>query len=260
MSYSLYTLIGSGNLATQFSHELLKKGFKPSGITSRTMSNAESLAVSLGVDHYSDKVQVFEHSRFVLLAVSDDAIPNVLGNFNPTLIPFFHVSGSTSIRIFPETLPKNGVLYPLQTFTSGRALDFSRIPFFIEYSDSETRKVLRDIASRLSNTVLEADSEKRLALHIAAVFCSNFLNHMLASGEKVLKEQNMDFRLLEPLIHETLNKALDLGPVSAQTGPARRGDGKVLERHSHYLNNQPGLRNLYTFVSESIINFYSSYS
>lgn len=260
MSQSPYTLIGSGNLATLISLELLKKGFKPEGVVSRTLNHAKSLAVRLGVDRYSDRPEVFGNSRFVLIAVSDDAIPDLLKKFEPATIPFFHTSGSTGINVFPNTLPVNGVLYPLQTFTRGRVLDFSSIPFFIEYSDPETGELLKDIASQLSDTVVEVSSEKRLALHIAAVFCSNFLNYMLLSGEKVMKNQDLDFRFLEPLILETLSKAMDLGPSEAQTGPARRGDGEIILNHGKYLENQPELRNLYTFVSESILNFYSTYS
>ena len=64
----------------------------------------------------------------------------------------------------------------------------------------------------------------------------------------------MSFDLLEPLLRETLDKAVETGPRSGQTGPARRGDTRVMESHKKML--PPELADLYSRLSESITKMY----
>ena len=64
------------------------------------------------------------------------------------------------------------------------------------------------------------DSKQREKIHIAAVISCNFTNHMLTISEKLMKDNDLDFDLLKPLIKETVNKALVNSPKKVQTGPA----------------------------------------
>lgn len=106
----------------------------------------------------------------------------------------------------------------------------------------------------MSRRVLEADSARRRRLHIAAVFGCNFVNHLWAIADRLLGDDGMSFDLLEPLLRETLDKAVETGPRSGQTGPARRGDTRVMESHKKML--PPELADLYSRLSESIIKMY----
>ncbi len=92
---------------------------------------------------------------------------------------------------------------------------------------------------------------QRAQLHIAAVFASNFANSMYAEAETILKNSNIPFDIMRELIAETAAKAAELGPVAAQTGPARRGDSKVMNRQMQSLADSE-LQKLYSFVSERI--------
>ena len=71
-----------------------------------------------------------------------------------------------------------GVLYPMQTFSKQREVDFNTVPFFIEASAPAEVGVLRMVAVRLSPKVYEVTSGQRRHLHLAAVFACNFANHM----------------------------------------------------------------------------------
>ena len=77
---------------------------------------------------------------------------------------------------------------------------------------------------QLSKNVINLDSESRRNLHIAAVFACNFSNHMYTISEKILSESDLDFRLLLPLIDQTVMKLKDNKPSDTQTGPAKRND------------------------------------
>ena len=99
--------------------------------------------------------------------------------------------------------------------------------------------------------VIKMNSEERKQCHLAAVFANNFVNHFYMLAETILKEKNLDFMLLKPLVLETAQKVLEMSPEEAQTGPAARNDQNVIEEHLRLLAS-PKLENLYRFVSESI--------
>lgn len=58
--------------------------------------------------------------------------------------------------------------------------------------------------------------------------------------------------ILYPLIQETVNKAFELSPEEAQTGPAIRNDLAVVEKHLAMLSTLPQLQRLYALFSELI--------
>ncbi len=149
-----------------------------------------------------------------------------------------------------------GVLYPLQTFSKLKKVDFREIPIFIEISDEKTEHTMMPLAGAISNKVYKIGSEERKALHVAAVFASNFTNHMLAMAQDILEQNSLNFDWLIPLITETINKSLALGPGQAQTGPAKRGDLEVLDEHLEFLRGQKSVAAIYKLVSQHIIDRY----
>ncbi|MDE7122955.1 MAG: DUF2520 domain-containing protein, partial [Alistipes sp.] len=132
------------------------------------------------------------------------------------------------------------------------AVDFAEIPILVEASDEGLGEELAATARTLSRTVVAADSALRARAHLAAVFVSNFANHMYALGERLLGEAGLPFDLLRPLLAETARKALDApSATEVQTGPAVRGDRPTQERHEAMLADE-ALRRLYSTISESI--------
>jgi predicted short-subunit dehydrogenase-like oxidoreductase (DUF2520 family) len=150
------------------------------------------------------------------------------------------------------------VLYPLQTFTKGRKVNLKEVPLFVEGEDSETEKILLKLAKSISKEVHVLSSEKRFILHLSAVFSSNFTNHMLSIAETIMKQNKLDYGWLKPLIAETINKGLEIGPSNAQTGPARRGDLEVLDKHMQSLKKDEPLQEIYRLISQHILDKYQS--
>ena len=98
-----------------------------------------------------------------------------------------------------------------------------------------------------------ADSERRRTIHLAGVFVNNFTNHLYALGREIVAEEGLDFEVLRPLIAETAAKALDSGnPAAVQTGPARRGDREVIERHLAILGKESTKGKIYNEITSSI--------
>lgn len=74
---------------------------------------------------------------------------------------------------------------------------------------------------------------------------------MYTIGKEICDENNLDFKLLHPLIKETAAKLDDLTPIEAQTGPAKRGDQNTLHNHLKLIKNNHQ-RELYTLLSNAI--------
>lgn len=248
-------IMGSGNMAWHMGYWLTRSGIRVNQIFSRNVEKGKLLADELSTEFTNRLDRLHEHSDMYLLTVSDDALASVIRQavFGNRLV--LHTAGSVPIEIFREKVKNFGVLYPLQTFTRGKPVEYSQIPVFIEASSAQNLARIKQLALKLSDRVYEADSEKRAYLHLAAVIASNFTNHMLVVAEKYMQERNLSFDLIRPLVQETIAKALSMSPFLAQTGPAIRGNTGVIEKHMLMLENHPEIRELYRTISESIMTW-----
>jgi predicted short-subunit dehydrogenase-like oxidoreductase (DUF2520 family) len=253
------TFIGAGNLAWHLAPALDNTQFAVKQIYSQTRKHAAALAENLYQAEVKSSLDFSASpSRIFILAVSDDAIQEIAQEIIlPENAILIHTSGSQPLSILGYAATSNlGVLYPLQTFTKGQKVDFKEIPFFVESENEETEKIVMAMAKAISKKVYKISSSERKALHVAAVFASNFTNHMLAIAQEILEENEMDFELLKPLIVETINKSLEIGPAHAQTGPAKRGDLKILDRHIAFLQGDKKLEQIYKIISQHILDKY----
>jgi len=166
-----------------------------------------------------------------------------------------HTSGSTPMSVFEQYgIARYGVLYPLQTFSRQHGVNFLRVPIYVEGSSPLDTAELLFLARKLSMDVSQVDSEKRMLLHIAAVFACNFTNQMTVIAAQLVKNAGLSFASLKPLIEETYTKALAAdNPYQVQTGPAVRGDMNTVQKHIDALSNQPLLQQIYRLISENIM-------
>lgn len=224
--------IGAGNVAWHLTHVISKNGYSITEIYSRNIENAIDLA-----SHFADTVPTnsldFSESKaeIFFVAVNDDALEGVLHQLIvPTRATVAHTSGTQSLAIIPH--PKAAVFYPLQTFSKQKVVDFQAIPICLEAKNSDTLAMLKKVANTISKRVYEFSSQERQLLHLAAVFSCNFSNFLFTISKHILEKnpQAIPFDILQPLINETVQKAFDISPENAQTGPARRGDNSIIQR------------------------------
>lgn len=247
-------LIGAGNVAWHLGHALAKAGIRISQVIARTKTSAHSLAKSLNTA-YSARVKDFlPENDCCILCVSDNALSTVAEKIEFGDCLALHTAGSIPAELLKGLAKNYGVLYPLQTFTKKRSLKFGQIPLLVEANNDENLIRVKKLASFVSAHIVHAGSEERMKLHLAAVFAGNFSNHMYALAEKFLVKQGLSFELLKPLIAETTAKVLEIPPHLAQTGPAVRGDTRVIEEHLALLRTYPEFAELYRLISKSIMN------
>jgi predicted short-subunit dehydrogenase-like oxidoreductase (DUF2520 family) len=243
-------LLGSGNLATHLGQGLQKKGLKVVQVYSPQQKHARQLASLLGSAAVSSLKLLDQTADLYIIAVKDDAIASLAKKLKLTDKLVVHTSGSVSLDVLKPASISIGIFYPLQTFTKERAVEWSQIPICLESTNEQGKTLLKKVADLLSNLVVFIDSDQRKRVHLAAVFASNFSNHMYALAEEILSKEKLSFSLLKPLMLETARKASEMGPTKAQTGPAKRKDTKTIRKQTMMLSGQN--RQIYSLLSKSI--------
>lgn len=221
-------ILGRGNVATA-----LEEGFRTTDV--------EVLQL------WHRGLELRQDADLYIIAVKDDAVQEVAA-LCPVDAFVVHTAGSVTMDTIPQK--RRGVIYPMQSFTKGRRTEWGRVPFFLEADSKEDGLFLEDIVRRLSPNIRWLSSERRHTLHMAAVWVSNFVNHMWTVASDILEREQIPFSVMHPLIEETASKVLAMHPRKAQTGPARRGDVRVMSAHEAMLDDK--LRKLYHIISESI--------
>ena len=247
-------LIGAGRLATHLGSALHRAGHDILQVYSRTQASASALADKFGSEAVTDLHLLKDDAEVYIFSVKDqvlgDLIPQVCKGREQAL--FVHTAGSMPMDIFRDAARRYGVLYPMQTFSKERALDFSIIPCFVEGSDEATLRTVTLLAESVSTRVMTLTTDRRRYLHLAAVFACNFANHCYHLAEDILAQHDIPFDMMLPLIDETAAKVHELSPEKAQTGPAVRYDENVIHRQLQLLDGDDLLQDVYRLMSQSI--------
>ena len=237
----IVAIVGKGNVGSHLYKMLQTTPCNVTSVDSRTLEGLTSDA------------------DYIILAVSDSAIGDVASKLSASMNGFkgivAHTAGSVSQEVLARYFSRYGVFYPLQTFSKNVAIQSYRdIPFFVEGNSRKTEKNLAHLALSISDKVWALDSEKRRRVHLASVFACNFTNAMYRLGEEILASENLPFEILRPLITQTADKIMTRLPNECQTGPASRGDDKVMEEHLNMLASQPLEAEIYRLISRYIGN------
>lgn len=247
-------IAGSGRVAWQLGKRLKARGLPVAQVVSRTAEHARSLAGELNAQWTDDWSAILPDADWVLIAVRDDAI----GEVGKAVAPYIpgalatHTSGATPGAVLQPYFRRFGVFYPLQSFSYERSPVWSKIPFCVDAQSDDDVLFLNKIAKTIGKLVYRVNDEQRSALHVAAVFANNFVNHCFTIAEKLLDEKELPFEMLHPLMEETLAKALRDSPARMQTGPALRGDADTVKRHLALLQKHPDWQELYKKLTSSI--------
>lgn len=244
--------IGSGNLATNLAKALYRAGHDILQVYSRTAEHADLFAdlfeCSATTDIYNIRcdadIYIFSVKDSVLERLANCVAERVKGKL------FVHTAGSMPMDILP--VERRGVLYPMQTFSKSREVEFEEIPTFVEAEQTDDLQLLKSLAESISSNVRVLPSPDRKSLHVAAVFACNFVNHCYRLSEKVLSKYDIPFSVMLPLIEETARKVHEISPKDAQTGPAVRWDENVMLEHKQMLNDDEMMLQIYELMSKSI--------
>lgn len=245
------TIIGTGNTATVLGKTIFHHGHVINEVAGRDESDASTLAAALGATPVTDLQHLNAESDIYILCLSDNALHTIAETLHLPGKLVVHTAGSIPMNILQPISANHGVLYPLQSLRKELA-DVPPIPILIDANNPWNKTKLSAFAQSFAYSVDYADDLQRKQLHLAAVITNNFANHLFALAEDFCRKEGINFKLLLPLLRETVHRLDTASAADVQTGPASRNDEVTINHHKEMLKNYPALLKLYGVMSESI--------
>lgn len=248
-------LIGSGNVATVLGRKIKATGNEVLQVLSRQESHARELALELGCTSGDFKTAPVQGADVFIIAIADIGLSSIEKWLNLGNNLVVHTAGSVPMDVLKNVSSSYGVLYPLQSLH--KKMEYiPDIPFLINAGNDAARQQLEQVAAALQSSCSFTDDASRLKYHATGVVVNNFPNHLFALVEDFCNKENLDYKILAPLIMETALRATRYAPAEVQTGPALRNDAFIMERHLRAFQEHPVLRTMYIRFTDSIISYY----
>lgn len=247
-------LLGAGNVAFQLSSILSEKQQHIIQIYNRNIEHARQLVQVHNIDCTNQINDIKLDADIYIMCIADDSIAELASKLSAHLRNklVVHTSGASDSILLEPYFDHFGVFYPLQTFTKSFRPDFNKIPILITGNSASSIEILSFLASIISTKWSIIDDKQRLFYHLSAVIANNFTNHLFAKSFQLLKEHDLAFDMLLPLIEETVRKIHFVDPATVQTGPAKRGDIHTIQSHLDLISDNPELVKIYKDISLSI--------
>ena len=242
--------VGSGKVANGLASIFYKANIKITGISSRNKITGKALALTVDAPFF-DTINDLQ-ADLVIVAVADKFVIEVVSKFPESQLVAF-TAGSVFLNDLNAT-QNRAVFYPLQTFTEGRQVNIDQVPILLESTSFFLDNFLYSFCENAGFDARYCDSETRKKIHLSAVFVNNFVNHMVYLAKDEVEKNDLDWTLFEPLMTETIEKLKSLSPFDAQTGPAKRNDQEIIEKHLELLSGRK--KEIYELLSKSISETY----
>lgn len=249
-------LIGTGNVCWHLAKVFTDAGIHVVQIAGRNEQNAKEIADSIHTDFTTDFTALQDIDGPYFLLVNDASIPEVAKQVYKPGRVLVHCAGGVHKNTITFDGSTAGVFYPILSFTKNVNIQISSAIICVDSNDETLTENLYRIGKKLSEHVYKINDEQRLVLNMGAVWVNNFANHMYTIAEEILEENNMHLSMLMPLIEMTVEKIKSNSPIQTQTGPAKRGEEAVMQKHLALLKENAEYASIYKLLSHSIKNKY----
>jgi predicted short-subunit dehydrogenase-like oxidoreductase (DUF2520 family) len=245
-------IIGSGNVATVLGRKMLLAGHEIKQVISRNKEHAALLADELNCGYALTFDAISKDADLYIIAIFDSELIEMDKKLFLDKKLVVHTAGSFAKDVLKNVSRNYGVLYPLQSLRK-EIKEIHEMPLLVDANTEDNLTLIYDFAKTISDKVEIAGDEERLKLHVGAIIVNNFANHLYALTEDYCKKENIDFKLLLPLINGTTSRLNSFSPGEVQTGPAARNDNETIQKHIALLSGYPDLKKIYEVMTESII-------
>lgn len=202
-----------------------------------------------------------EIGDWVFITTPDDSIAPVVKILSDSDINWkqktvFHCSGSMSASVLDRISEKGAAIlsvHPIQTFQRGDGRDKLQNIYISLQGDQDVIGQMEElITNRLHSTPLILNEDQKKAVHVSAVFASNYLVALLHTSDQLLHDSGITegVNILEPLIRQTLHNILYKSARESLTGPIARGDVKTVQDHLQFLGQDDEAANLYRALGQ----------
>lgn len=255
------SIVGAGVVGSTLGAMLFEKGCEIVSITNRSSQPARALAKIVRCKKVSTSLaNISPDADFLLFAVSDDALPEVVRrcskNAKLQKMVVAHTSGVHSLDVL-KPFQRHGImvgsLHPIQSFPNTKNLrdcikSMRGISFGVE-GEGKALEMIKRIVRKLGGRPVYVPKEIKPLYHAACVFASNYVVTLLNAIAEVSGTLGFHRRWREimlPLFTTSVENALRFSPQKALTGPIVRNDVRTIELHFKALQKfAPHLAPLY---------------
>ena len=238
-------VIGCGRVGRSLIHLWNSAGiFAPAGVVNSSLVSAQSAVEFIGAGHACASISDLLPAEVFFIATPDSLVlpvstellkTNVLQPGNILLI----CSGILSTNEF-QHLTDSGVsvasVHPIKSFARPEiAIETFAGTFCGAEGAPEALAVLVPAFESIGGKVFSISADTKAFYHAAPVFACNYLVALIEMSLQTYEYAGVcrsdALRMLKPLVNETIENIFLTDTGSALTGPIRRGDTSVVERH-----------------------------
>jgi len=261
-------IVGAGNLASALAVSLCKAGYRVDVIASRdratSLKRARRLAKAVGAS-IAPTTQVLLDARVVWFCVPDAAIAaaakGLTGAADWKGKIAMHSSGALGSDELGSLQQRGAAIasvHPLMTFVRGAQPSLTGVPFAVE-GDPPALRMAREIVKSLDGRAYPIRTKDKAAYHAWGTFASPLFIALLITSEHVaaaagVNRKESRQRML-PILKQTLENYVVLGPAAAFSGPIIRGDVDTVERHLRVLRAEPLAQSVYLSLARAALAY-----
>ena len=248
------TIIGSGNVGTEFGKKLYQAGYNIDGVFGYRIESGKNLAKETSSKFFSNKTEIPSESDLYLIALKDDLYIETLKDINLEGKLIIHTSGSLESKALNSFSNRWGCIYPLQSISKNRKVNWNSFKTYIEASNTKDENALIELCETLELNFSKADSNQRKKIHLAAVASNNFTYHLLSNIREFCEENKLEYQDFKNLISQSVDNSLLEKVYQLQTGPAKRKDVKLIENQIKMVKENKNLKDIYELFTQQILN------
>jgi len=235
-------VVGAGRVGTAVAVALRTTGHDVVAVSGGSATAARAARYLPGVPVLASS-EAARRASVVVLAVPDGALPSVVSelaadNAFRDAGWAVHVSGAATLEVLDPAAAAGAhrlSLHPLQTFpTAEHAVERLRgAGIAVTSDDDEGEAFGMSLAADMGGVPFRLQDQARPLYHAAAVFASNYLVAVSAVAADLFAAAGIEdpAAVMLPLQRATLENIQRLGPGTALTGPAVRGELTTIERN-----------------------------
>lgn len=235
-------IIGAGKLGRTLARLWQQRGFfRIQSICNRSPQSAGAARDFIGAGGVCDSIEAMENADCWLIASGDRQIAGIAAELGPRLndgnsTVVFHCSGALGSKILSPCRPAAiASAHPVHSFAepeeSLRSLAGSAVAL---EGDHPAVALLQSAFTALGCEPFAIDSDKKILYHAGSVFACNYLTALMElslhtfSAAGIGRERAL--KLLKPIVLQTAENNMAMGPEKSLTGPIARGDVETVRR------------------------------
>ena len=234
-------VVGAGRVGAVLGSALRAAGHAVVGASGVSDASRERIELLLPGVPRLEVAEVVRRAELVLLAVPDDALPDLVAGLAATGAwqagqLLVHTSGRYGTSVLAPAAAVGAIglaVHPAMTFT-GTSIDLARLPgsAMAVTAPAVVLPVAQALVIEMGAEPVVVAEQARAAYHAALAHASNHVVTVLAQARQLLADAGVEdgAGLLLPLVSAAVDNAVRMGDA-ALTGPVARGDEGTVRAH-----------------------------